>query len=305
MMSLVQNEWMKIFRRRGTLVMLILTVVAAIGVAIISQQTTNFLAGDDWKQTVQDEIKDDQKTLNDSKASDAEKQMAQENIATNQLALDKNINPYGYTLPQFLNESTFLISFVALFMVVIAATTVSSEFSFGSIKLLMIRPFKRYKILTSKLIAIFLTSLVFLAVLLASCFLIGIILFGFETSATIFDMSSANGIKEVAIDGELFLSYLYGIMNIMLVAILAFALANIFKENAIAVGISIFLMLSSNAINFFLQSKFDWAKYLFFANTSLVGAEDVSFTFVVQIVHIAVFLFAAYFVFSKRDITNG
>ena len=182
MMSLVQNEWMKIFRRRGTLVMLILTVVAAIGVAIISQQTTNFLAGDDWKQTVQDEIKDDQKTLNDSKASDAEKQMAQENIATNQLALDKNINPYGYTLPQFLNESTFLISFVALFMVVIAATTVSSEFSFGSIKLLMIRPFKRYKILTSKLIAIFLTSLVFLAVLLASCFLIGIILFGFETS---------------------------------------------------------------------------------------------------------------------------
>ncbi len=63
--------------------------------------------------------------------------------------------------------STMLgINIVTIFAVVIAAETVAGEFSSGTIKLLLIRPWSRSKILLSKYLTLLLFAVLFMALFL-------------------------------------------------------------------------------------------------------------------------------------------
>ncbi|UZN01022.1 ABC transporter permease [Lysinibacillus sp. MHQ-1] len=54
-----------------------------------------------------------------------------------------------------------MLTLVTLFTVITAASIVSSEFSTGTIKMLLTRPMSRAKVLTSKLLTTFLFGLFF------------------------------------------------------------------------------------------------------------------------------------------------
>ncbi|WP_441895000.1 ABC transporter permease [Paenibacillus sp. YAF4_2] len=63
---------------------------------------------------------------------------------------------------------------------IIAGDIIAAEFSTGTIKLLLIRPSSRIKILLSKYLAMLLFSMVLLLILFVISFLINGILFGFN-----------------------------------------------------------------------------------------------------------------------------
>jgi ABC-2 type transport system permease protein len=69
-----------------------------------------------------------------------------------------------------------LITMVTIFTVIVAAESVAGEFSGGTIKMLLIRPASRSKILLSKYISIFTFAVLLLAVLFGSAFLVSVLL---------------------------------------------------------------------------------------------------------------------------------
>ena len=54
-----------------------------------------------------------------------------------------------------------------------------------------------------------------------------------------------------------------------MLATMAFMLSAVFRNSSLAVGFSIFLLVMGNTATVFLAAKFEWTKYILFANTDL------------------------------------
>lgn len=67
------------------------------------------------------------------------------------------------------DQLTFLYYLVGIFAAIAAAEVVAGEFTWGTIKLLLIRPWTRTKVLASKLLAVLLFTLAMSAVFLPRC----------------------------------------------------------------------------------------------------------------------------------------
>ncbi|MCY9089068.1 ABC transporter permease, partial [Bacillus inaquosorum] len=99
----------------------------------------------------------------------------------------------------------------------------------------------------------------------------------------------------------------------LMIATMAFMLSAVFRNSSLAVGFSIFLLVAGTTATAFIAAKFDWAKYILFANvnllqyvegTPLVEGMTMTFSVVMLAVYFVVFLLLAFGIFMKRDIAN-
>ena len=74
-----------------------------------------------------------------------------------------------------------LTLFIIITIVLIAGAIVSDEFNKGTIKLLLVRPFNRAKILLAKFITVLITVLFVMILTVILQFIVGGIFFGFES----------------------------------------------------------------------------------------------------------------------------
>ncbi|MDM5210820.1 DUF2705 family protein [Peribacillus sp. NJ4] len=319
MMSLVKNEWMKIFSKVSTYIFIAFLLLAALGAAVIDYKLSPEESGKDWKQGLKADIQEQQKALEAKDISDEEKAMIMEDIDLNKQLLADNINPDLNTNWTYMAEwTTSLTSFVTLFVVIVCSSLVSSEFSDGTIKQLLIRPYKRWKILLSK----YITSLLFAALLLASLlifsYLIGIIFFGNGSySDKIMDPAAFGEFSPVVV-GEYFVDMIvYWIPGFLVITTIAFMLSTLFKNQALAVGISIFILFASSTLNMVIQSfigKYEWLKFVLFPHLDLRGyisgtiemfdGATLGFSMGVLGIYYLIFLALTFFFFQKKDITN-
>src|SRR5690625_7731056 len=79
-----------------------------------------------------------------------------ERVEINNYYLEHDIQPSTYGAWQFVADNAGLLSIVSLLTIIVAAGIVANEFRWGTIKLLLIRPISRTKILASKYIAVLL-----------------------------------------------------------------------------------------------------------------------------------------------------
>ena len=56
----------------------------------------------------------------------------------------------------------------------------------------------------------------------------------------------------------------------IMLATMAFMISAVFRNSSLAIGLSIFLMFTGAELTGLLAMKFDWAKYVLFANTDLM-----------------------------------
>ncbi|MFE3975310.1 MULTISPECIES: ABC transporter permease [unclassified Peribacillus] len=318
-MSLVKNEWMKIFSKVSTYIFIAFLLLAALGAAVIDYKLSAGESGKDWKQELKADIQEQQKALKATDISDDEKAEIMADIDLNKQLLADNINPDLNTNWTYMAEwTTALTSFVTLFVVIVCSSLVSSEFSDGTIKQLLIRPYKRWKILLSK----YITSLLFAALLLASLlifsYLIGIIFFGNGSySDKIMDPGSFGEFSTVVV-GEYFVDMIvYWIPGFLVITTIAFMLSTLFKNQALAVGISIFILFASSTLNMVIQSfigKYEWLKFVLFPHLDLRGyisgtmemfdGATLGFSMSVLGIYYLIFLALTFFFFQKKDITN-
>ncbi|MBK5484880.1 ABC transporter permease subunit [Peribacillus sp. TH16] len=309
---------MKIFSKGSTYLFIVFLLLAAVGTALIDYKLNPVESSKDWKQELQAEIQEQQNDLKTSKISEDEKSAIMEEIDLNKQLLDANINPDLRTNWTYMaNWTTSLTSFVTLFVVIVCSSLVSSEFSDGTIKQLLIRPYKRWKILLSK----YITSLLFAALLLVSLFIfsyiVGILFFGNGSySDKILDPASF-GFSPVIV-GDYFVDMMvYWIPGFLVITTIAFMLSTLFKSQALAVGVSISILFASTPLNLVIQSlieKNEWLKFVLFPHLNLRGyisesfsmfeGATLGFSISVLAIYYLIFLALTFFFFQKKDISN-
>lgn len=83
-----------------------------------------------------------------------------------------------YSALSFISDASSTIPLLGLFVITVAAGIVANEFNWGTVKLLVIRPISRFKILLAKYFTVLLFALALLFILFASAGITGLALFG-------------------------------------------------------------------------------------------------------------------------------
>lgn len=314
MIGLLHNEWMKLFKRPGTFVMIaILLVSAGIFAAVLKSEYsgTNTKVDKNWKQNLLEE-NTALKNQIDSPATGIDRKELQKNLAINQYRINHNIPPEtNYHIWNFVNDASQLIELTGLFTIIISAGIVSSEFNWGTVKLLLIRPMSRTKILLSKYLTVLLFAFLLLAIVFVFSTLIGFILFGLPDHSSIY-ISYMNGkVREQNMVVHLLIYYGMSSINMIMLATMAFMISSVFRNTSLAIGLSLFLMFTGGTITQLLALQFSWAKYILFANTNLMQYYDgtpmvsgmtLSFSILLLFIYFLIFQLLAFYVFNKRDV---
>ncbi|GIP36172.1 ABC transporter permease [Paenibacillus sp. J2TS4] len=310
LLSLIKNENMKIYRRVRTWIFIGLLVGTVITIFLLSRATEANL---DWQKQLHSTNQYLQSELADPTVSDFEKQELRNELAINEYRLEHNYPPMDEaTLWGTVEGYTLLIPLITLFTVIIAADSVAREYSWGTMKLLLVRPVTRSRILLAKYLSALMFALIMLALLFISSMLIGGIQFGFG-GAVPPHLSVVDGVVRES-STLLYLLQVYGLKSVHLLMIVTFAfmISTLFKSGSLATALSIILMFTGNAIVLFF-SKYSWVKYLLFTHTNLIpytqgGAPmeglTLGFSLAILALYYVLFISLAWLVFNKRDVSG-
>ncbi|MEW9702117.1 ABC transporter permease [Paenibacillus sp. SI8] len=309
MLRLIQNENMKIYRRLRTWILGILLIVIVVFVSLLGHSDSS--KTDEWKAGAKDAIEHNQKELENPELPAKFKQGLKDQITLQQYALDHNMPPAQNTLWGGVLGAVDLIQIVTLFTVIIAGDMVAGEFTWGTIKLLLIRPASRAKILFSKYAATLLFAAVLLVTMFISAWIANGILYGFHNLNLPHLTLNADGtVHEGSMLLYVFATYGYKLIELIMIVTLAFMISTVFRSSSLAIGISIFIMFMGQVITYFLL-RYSWGKYFLFANTDLTPylegrplAEGMTlgFSITVLLFYFLLFNVLSWEIFRRRDI---
>lgn len=151
-----------------------------------------------------------------------------------------------------------MTSFLNLFVVIVAASSVAEEFSRGTIKFLLIRPFSRSQILAAKAINTFLFALLGTAVLLISSLAAANLFLAAESP---FAATGYNGLAAILV------ALVFAGTNMLLIVFyiaLTIFISAVIRSQSLAVGLGLGMLFGSSIINsimLFAQEKYPWLKW--------------------------------------------
>ncbi|WP_346267729.1 ABC transporter permease [Sporosarcina sp. E16_3] len=312
LLRLIQNEWMKLWSKKGTWVMTGLLVLAILGMFGLTKwvNTMNNSEEQDWKTSVQNELTYVKEDLNNPERVKSEKERLEGKEKVLEYRLANSIEPLSETgREKMIMGSSGIGSIAVLLTVIVAAGIVASEFTQGTIKMLLSRPVKRWKILTSK----YVTVILFGILLMLVGFIVSIL------GAFIF-FQSGNGqelvwngkeVVEVSVWGKGLYMLLLSFANVFVTATFAFMIGSVFRSSSLAIGLSLFIYFMGSTL-VMLLARYEIVKYIVFTHMDLTIYETdfrivegitMPFSLAVLAVYIVIFLFISYTTFIKRDIT--
>ena len=207
--------------------------------------------------------------------------------------------------------------FLIVVVVMIAGTIVSEEFNKGTIKLLLVKPYTRSKILMAKAITTLIMIMFVIIVTLLMEILIGGVIFGFDSlsePAVAYNFNT-NTIQEMNIFANLGLQTLTQLPMIILLATLAFAISTIFSNSTLAITISLLGYMSSSIINqlaigydlqflkYFVTMNWDLSMYLYGGLPYMEGM-SMLLSILICVVYFLIMMIPTFIVFKKRNIKN-
>ncbi|WP_260858127.1 ABC transporter permease [Bacillus sp. FJAT-22090] len=313
LLNLIQNEWMKLWSKKATWVMIVLVALMMIGSAGITKWVQNQTEPTvDWKQDSKGQVMYLEGQIATTNLPVDQLNRFKDQLAVEKYRLEHDIAPVSkQSVNGFIGSVPDMLSVITLFTVIVAAGIVATEFSQGTIKMLLTRPVKRWKILTSKLLTVGIFAIVMSAILLLFGVIGGYIFFD-TIPGTNLEVVNGN-VVEVSFWGRLLLLIALSLVNVFVIGMLAFMIGSVFRSSSLAIGISIFLMFMGVNVTYMLSLRFEFAKYILFANTDLtpyVGNREpfmegltMPFSITVILVYLIIFLFISYWSFMKRDVT--
>ena len=206
-----------------------------------------------------------------------------QNISRNKYQIDKNI--YSNTLGNvfsFGTTSTYEKSvydciyftlkictiLVIIFTIMMISGLVTSETENGTIKLLLIRPYRRSKILIGKMLATLFFSLIFILLSVVLSFTVGYFMYGLPAMSQI--MVTFNATKTFLISPVLLilLFVISCILDVIFYLILSLTISVLFRSYIGAITTSFLIYVGSIVVSAFIPTSAVYA-YLPFTNTSL------------------------------------
>ena len=312
MVNLVLNENMKIYRRLRTWILVGLMAAFVLFVNIIEWHSDGKKAqGEGWRAELLQEKQQWSEILKQPKLDEEDRLFYLQQIAVNDYHLEQNIRSTDGTMWDGVNGSANLMIVITIFTIIIVGDSVAGEFSSGTIKLLLIRPASRVKILVSKYISFLLFGMLLLLTLFVVSVAVNGILYGFGyMDLPLISMTAAGQIVERNLVLNLWKTYMLGGVSTVMYVTMAFMISSAFRSSAMAIGFSIGALFAGNIVLEALQ-RFDWSKYLLFANTDLTQyltgrpfqeGMTLSFSIGVLAVYFLVFNLISWLLFTRRDV---
>lgn len=264
----------------------------------------------DWNIIVQEELTYVKEQLGNPMLAETEKERleAKEKILDYRLA--NSVEPLDHnSREKMIMDSSGIGSIVVLLTVIVAAGIVASEFSQGTIKMLLSRPVKRWKILTSK----YVTVILFGILLMLVGFIVSIFcayLF-FQPSSGQELVWNGKEVVEASVWGKGLYKLLLSFGNVFVTATFAFMIGSVFRSSSLAIGLSLFIYFMGSTVVMIL-AQYEIVKYMVFTHMDLTIYESdfrivegitMPFSLAVLAVYLVVFLVISYTTFVKRDVT--
>ncbi|WP_068785443.1 ABC transporter permease [Paenibacillus phocaensis] len=323
---LVKNETIKMIKKKRFYVILLVLIVLVpmFAYAQLRQaEDKREKFGTDWRREVQQAITDNQNSLGSDRVPEEWKKYRKIYIQQMKYYLEHDVNPrepggVSFTR-EFLDNAATL--FIPLLIMGVGSDIVSSERTSGTVKMLLTRPVRRWKILLSKL----LTLLMFVSLIILStcliCYFISGLFFGYRGwNLPVFTGFQLQG-AEVDISGvHAVPQWLYIFMQAgliwfvsVVVAALAFMVSVLVRSTSASIVIMMAALIAGNILTN-MASSWTSAKYLFMVNLGLtnylagtpapIEGMSLGFSLLVLAVWGACALIVSFLVFTKQDILN-
>lgn len=310
MLNLIRNEWMKLWSKKGTWVMVIFLAVIIIGFTGLAKLAESMIDNTTWTETLEEDLTEIEKELASPDLTEREKvELEIQRDDKQEMAAISVQSTEPQVRESIILETYGIMAIVTLLTIIVAGGIVSTEFSQGTIKMLLSRPVSRWKVLASKYITVVLFCLLATGILYLSSVGSAYIFFPGSTESTVLFNNQALEISAVW-GKSLYLLFL-AFINAMIIGTIAFMLGVVFRSTSMAIGISMFLYFTGAMIVMFLSDYF-FAKYLIFAHSNLTVHEtggaffpelSMTFSVVVIVVYWVIFLALSFLSFMKRDVT--
>lgn len=275
----------------------------------------------DWRAELQQKIIDTQNRLSSARLPEQHMARLKLRLQQQQYYLDHGIDPRAPGAPTFIRifmqEGMSLA--VPLLVIVLMADIVSGEYTEGTIKTLLTRPVKRWKILASKYVTVVLyTSLLVVAIGVVCYTISGAvlgyggwnepILTGFQPSGE--DMNTEN-VYAVPLWQYNLMLYGLGWFVAVVTGTIAFMLSVLVRSTAIGIGVMMATLISGTLLSS-VASSWDSAKYLPMVNLKLtdyltgnpppVPGMNLPFSLTVLSLWAVTALVVAFVVFTRKDV---
>lgn len=197
-----------------------------------------------------------------------------------------------------------LIIFIIIYL---SCTIISEEYYSGTIKNILIKPYKRVKILFSKILTDFLIIILVVLILVTFQYVLGGLLFGFESYSldairynTISqDIETMNLVKYILL---LFTTKIFMYVILSSFSLLFGIITNNMALNILislgAYFLSTFEILKNNITNYIFIYNWDISKYLFTDSTMLWQS------IIISSISLLIFLLLIIIIFNKKDVRN-
>jgi ABC-2 type transport system permease protein len=321
LIPLIQNETLKLLRRRrfaivAAILLVILTIVS------FAQYKQMRRANPNWRAELQERVARMENRIRRGQMNDAWSRSMRAELQRLQFYLDRGINPEQPTAPlvvrMFANAAGFLL--LPLLVAVLGSDIVSAENAEGTDKLLLTRPVRRWKILTAKLITLWLFASLTLFTGAALSYLVTAPVLpaggwdapwfsGFELTGNAVRLDS---VRQLPLWHDTLLAYGLTWYALMTVASIALMLSVIFKSSAASIGTMLASLIGGTIL---ARLSPDWTagKYLFvsalpladyYTGTQATPYDGMSMTFCITLLGVWALaaLVVAYGLFLKRDV---
>lgn len=330
--SLISIENTKLWKRLSTKVMIIimvLIVVAGVGLTKYldsvqkqynKDKTSQSTVNADWKTQEQASLKMSQQQLDAAEKSTSRVEkvnigILKKQIAESEYRIDHDIKPEEtkniWSNVISMDTNMGFATFLALLLIIACAALTAGEFSEGTMKTMISRPYSRNQILSAKFVAVLIYGLELLGVTFVSSFIVAGIFYGFNGIGAYSLMWTGSKIVYIPAVLNALVIFALDFLTVIVYTTLAFALSVIFRSRSIATGFSLFLLLIGGSLTRLLGIFVDWGKFILFnvsnfstyiTEGSVFTGTSLPFALIVSAIYCIIFMFCGYFIFAKRDI---
>ena len=241
------------------------------------------------------------------------------NNANNKYIIDNkvDINSPKTTRNLLINTLSDNFLFIMIIVAAVAGSIVSTEFDKGTIKLLLIRPDSRNKILLSKyIVSMFMIIFAILSAFIMQL-IIGGIFFGFSSlniPVVIYNFVQ-NKVMHINLFKYIFDNVLAVLPEFILLATLAFAISTITNVSTLGVALPIVGVGAADIINliainrniiplkYFVTLNWNFTNYLY-GGVNSFPTLSIPFSILICAIYFLIMIITAFIVFNKRNIKN-
>ncbi len=318
---LVQNETLKILRRRRFAVVIGILFAILAMVTYSQYRQLRYRAHRNWRAEIQQRIASYQNTLRRGRIGETWARSIRAEVNRLQFYLDHDIEPDRPTAPLFVRNFANVAGFLLLplLIAVLGSDIVSAESAEGTDKLLLTRPVRRWKILASKLVTlwIFATLTLLCGALLSYVISAPVLPRGGWTAPTFTGFQVSRGafrldaVRQLPLWRDTLIAYGLEWYALIAVATIALMLSVLFRSSAASIGTMLAALVGGTILT---RISPDWTtgKYLFVGALPLADYysgqpppyEEMTMTFCIALLAVwaVVAAMVAFGIYTRRDV---